>query len=80
MSDDQKNDRLLRDAGAKVLGNLHPDWTLERLLCHPRTAIAFCKAVRREFTGAARMRDDEILWALLNQRKQGNLRHAKGAA
>lgn len=45
----------------------HP--SVERFLCHPEKAIAYCKVIR-EMTKLPDLDDSDILLCLLNQRKQ----------
>lgn len=70
MSDNQKT---ILVHGAKLLASDHPGWTIERLLCHPKHAIAFCRRVREKL-GVSTLPDESILSTLLNQRKRGNLK------
>lgn len=56
--------------------NLFPAWSVDFFLCHPDEAKKLCVQVRREL--GRRLEDHEILWAMLNGRKRGKTKPAKG--
>lgn len=63
-------DVLVETAG-NAMYEMFPDWSVDELLLHPDDAKRVCVAVRGKL--CKRTPDDEILRALLNGRKQGNL-------
>lgn len=64
-----KDGRTIRTAALEALKRLHPDWTVDELLVHPKDALELCRHIR-ECLGK-RVSDDDICRTLLNARKQG---------
>lgn len=60
------------DAAIEVKQRLYPDWSVDRLLCHPDQSKGLCVQVRRR-TGV-KVEDDQILESLLNARKRGRVK------
>jgi hypothetical protein len=71
---DVGNQKVLLKSAMKVLGSRFPGVTFERLLCRPRDAMRFCQAVKQDMGGVNGFSSEEMLWSLLNLRKQGYLR------
>jgi hypothetical protein len=46
---------------------MHPNWTVDDLVCHPDEAKAYCEQIRSEV--GAPVPDDVILRRLMNARK-----------
>lgn len=69
------NDKVLIDAGKKVLDTKWSGWTFERLICHPRESMAFCKQVRESIGTGGKLPDHVVLWTMLNGRKRGDFSH-----
>lgn len=55
----------------EILHRLNAGWSVDELLLHPTDAVELCRAVRRRL--GKQLKDDEVLRALLNCRKQGKL-------
>ena len=47
--------------------SMHPDWTVDDLVCHPDQAKAYCEQIRSEV--GAQVPDHVILRRLMNARK-----------
>jgi hypothetical protein len=63
--------RLGVTAGA-ILKERHPDWSVDELLLHPRKALEVCR--RTNLRLSVQRPHDEVLRALLNARKRGDLK------
>lgn len=66
LTNDQFRDLLLEQ---KAITS--PNWSIDKLLCNPDEAKAFCNHIRT-FPGCAKLPDELILRPLLNARKNPN--------
>lgn len=59
-----------RDLIQEVFSVMHPAWTDEDMLYHPRDAIRYCEAIRCR-TDCDGLSDEFVLRSLVNIRKSG---------
>lgn len=59
--------KMFRDLLEERHATMHPNWTVDDLVCHPNAAVAYCDQIRSEV--GAPVPDHVILRRLMNARK-----------
>lgn len=65
--------KTIGQTAASYLATLHADWSVDELLLHPEEAIEICRLTNLRL--GRKLARHEILRALLNARKRGDLKN-----